>query len=53
MNIKLQIKHAWKRLTLPRQSWSAQFMRDLQRSRRQDIIRKNKQMYDQHNWTNP
>jgi hypothetical protein len=46
MNIKLQIKHAWKRLILPRQSWSARITRDLKRFRRQLIIRRRKRMYD-------
>lgn len=47
MNIKLHIKHLWKKLILPRQSWSAQTTRDLKRFRRQLIIRRKKRMYDQ------
>jgi hypothetical protein len=46
MNIKLQIKHAWKTLTLPRQSHYAQIMRFFERNSRLEEIRNRKKIYD-------
>jgi hypothetical protein len=46
MNIKLQIKHAWKTLTLPKQGYHAQIMRLFKRNARLEEIRNRKKIYD-------